>query len=280
MERKVQDEKRIMSEQKTTVTSRFSGRFAKEISLWALLARGSIYKITAVLIFMSAAELILFAGSLSRKIGPEQIADARFETIFDMDFQFLFFGGYAFLFFAALCLVAFILHRCETVNGGSMSNYTFERLRITRRHLFFVETVYNFLCFVLVFTVQIWTVLGMCQMYAHRVPALLASPQMIFLAFYRLPFLHNLLPLAETGKWVRNLLMLLAISMAAPDRGMKNYFHFLYPIVMIALWWNLSGIGAQLQDIFMGVLFALMILASLLQVWGIMGGDESVKEAE
>lgn len=263
-----------------TVSAGSGGRAAKEISLWALLARGSIYKIVMVLSVMAAAEIALFYGSLRWKMESGRIADALFETIFDSDFKIWFFGGSSFLFMAAFCLVAFLLHRCETINSGSIFYYTFDRLRVTRQHLFLVETAYNFLCLTLVFAVQTWTVLAMCRIYADRVPTELASPQMVFLAFYRIPFLHNLLPLAETGKWVRNLLLLFAVSMGATERGMKNYFQYIYPVIIFALWWNLSGIGAQWSDIFMSLLFSVIILVTSLQAWGIIGGDKSIEEPE
>lgn len=274
----------ISKEKKVLERTRLSGRFAKEISLWALLAGGTIYKILTILVILVVGQCSLFYGNLIRRIKQGHLSEADFETFFSFSGgNVLFLSAYRFLFIAAFALIMFTLIRCETVNSGSIFSYTLRRLRVSERHLFFVETVYNFLCFVLLFAVQIWVILWMYRMYMNRIPGNPVSNQIAFLAFYRIPFLHNLLPLAETGKWVRNLLMLLAVSMniATEKAGQsKRGFQTWYCLVLIGTWWTLTDVGFHFADVFMGAIFGVMILVSLMKIFGFWISDDSVLEQE
>ena len=264
--------------------TRPSGKFAREISLWALLARGTIYKILTILVILAVGQCALFYGSLIRQAEHGQLSEADFETFFSLSGgNGLFMRVYSLLFLAAFALIMLILIRCETVNSGSLFYYTLRRLRVSERHLFFVETAYNFLCFVLLFAVQVWVILWMYRMYMNRVTGNMVSHQITFLAFYRIPFLHNLLPLAETGKWVRNLLMLLAVSMdAATEKAGQNKrgFQTWYCLVLVGAWWMLTDVGFHFADVFMGAIFGVMILVSVMKILGFWISDDSVLEQE
>lgn len=271
-------------EKKVLERTRPSGRFAREISLWGFLAGGSIYKILTILVILALGQCALFYGSLTRRAEQGQLSEADFESFF------LFSGGnvyyvsaYGFLFLGAFALIMFTLIRCETVNSGSLFYYTLRRLRVSERHLFFVETVYNFLCFVLLFAVQVWVILWMYRIYMNRIPGDLVSHQIVFLAFYRVPFLHNLLPLAETGKWMRNLMMLLAVSMdVATEKAGKSKrgFQTWYCLVLIGAWWMVTDVGFHFTDVFMGVVFGVMILVSVMKILGLWISDDSTLEQE
>ena len=274
----------ILKEREVPERTRPSGGFAREISLWGLLAGGSIYKILVILALMAVGQCALFYGSLVGRVKQDVLWEADFETFFSFSGGSVFhMSAYGFLFLAAFALIMFTLMRCETVNSGSIFSYTLRRLRVSERHLFFVETGYNFLCFVLLFAVQIWVILWMYRMYMNRIPGNQVSHQIAFLAFYRVPFLHNLLPLAETGKWVRNLLMLLAVSMdvATEKAGQsKRGFQTWYCMVLIGAWWMVTDVGFHFTDVFMGVIFSIVILVSMMKILGFWISDGSVLEQE
>lgn len=279
------DNRNLSKERKVLERTRPSGNFEKEISLWAFLARGTIYKILIILVILAVGQCALFYGSLIRQAEQGQLSEADFETFFSLSGgNGLYLSAYRFLFLAAFALIMFTLIRCETVNSGSMFSYTLRRLRVSERHLFFVETVYNFLCFVLLFAVQVGVILWMYRMYMNRIPGNPVSHQIAFLAFYRVPFLHNLLPLAETGKWVRNLLMLLAVSMdvATEKAGesKKRVFQTWYCLVLIGTWWMLTDVGFHFADVFMGTVFGIVILVSVMKILGFWISDGSVLERE
>ena len=274
----------ISKEKKALERTRPSGRFARELSLWGLLAGGSIYKILVILVLLAVGQCALFYVSLTGRAKQGQLSGADFESLFSFSGgNVSYLSACGFLFLAAFALIMFTLTRCETVNSGSIFYYTLRRLRVSERHLFFVETLYNFLCFVLLFAVQIWVILWMYRMYMNRIPGDPVSHQIAFLAFYRVPFLHNLLPLAETGKWVRNLLMLLAVSMdAATEKAgqSKRGFQTWYCLVLVGAWWMVTDVGFHFTDVFMGVIFGIIILVSLMKILGFWISDGSVLEQE
>lgn len=264
--------------------TRPSGGFAREISLLGLLAGGSIYKILTVLVILVVGQCAFFYGSLTRRAEQGQLSEADFENLF------LFSGGnidymsvYGFLFLGAFAIIMFLLKRCETVNSGSIFYYTLRRLRVSGRHLFLVETVYNFLCFTLLFAVQVWVILWMYRIYMDRIPGDPVSHQIAFLAFCRVPFLHNLLPLAEAGKWVRNLLILLAASMEAATekagQGKRGFQTWSF-LILIGAWWMVSNVGFQFTDVFMGAVCGVMILVSVMKILGLWISDDSTLEQE
>lgn len=259
--------------------TRPSGRLARELSLWALLARGSIYKILAILIIMVAGECTMFARSLMRWMGQDRLTDMSFETIFeDGGFKVWFLNGYAVLFLAAFCLIFVVLLRCEAENGGSRFGYTLGRLRVSMRHLYLVRTAYNFLCFCLLFAVQIWVVLWMCRLYSQNIPEEVLSPQFTFLAFYRIPFLHNLLPLAETAKWGRNLLAVLALSAELAVCLLHRQFSAYWSMLLLMMTGFAVDIGFHWPDLMLYFAFSVVLLAAVLRIFGIWKDNADIRE--
>lgn len=257
--------------------TRPSGCLARELSLWALLARGSIYKILIILVIMAVGECALFRWSLMQKIGHGWFQYVRFETVFSGNSRYVFRNSYFILFIVAFCLIFLVLLRCETENGKSRVSYTLNRLRISRRHLYLVRTAYNFLCFCLLFAVQIWTVLWMCRLYRESMPGL-AGAQFEFLVFYRVPFLHNLLPLAETTKWVRNLLIMLALSAdLAVSLERQNFVPNLSLLVLSAEGY-MADIGFQWMDLVIDFVFAIVLMVAVLRIFGILDGNAGIRE--
>lgn len=217
------------------------GRGAQRVlSVWALLARGSIYKVAMTIIAMGMAETALFYGHLRSGSGYT-LADT-------VDGSHISWG-----FLAGLGLVFFILARTE----GSMeekSRGTMLRLALSPGSIFLIKMIYNMLCLILLFTAQIWIAVWLVGLYGREIPEIYAPPQRLFLAFYRIEFLHCLLPMAETGKWVRNFLLLTTFSMeAAGGMGKKNYVpHIL--LYVLAVSWFVSPIGMRMEDVMcMGV---------------------------
>lgn len=260
------------------------GLFAREISLWALLARGSIYKILAVLAIMISVEGALFYKSFSESAEWEfykalseitewgSATGVKFERIFA-------YSGIDIVFLAGFCLVAIVLVRSQSETHGSRSGYTLRRLRITKRHLFWVMTVFNFLCFVLLFAVQIWAALFMCRLYREMAPAELVSPQLEFLAFYQTNLLHDLLPLADVIKWVKNLLTLLALSTVTANQSASNRWQSAALAMSIVVWWIVTGgIGIQSSELVVFIPLMLIIIVSALRGMGFWSSDKSAEE--
>lgn len=249
----------------------FRNRFVRDAALWALLAKGSIYKILTILVIMAVTEGYLFSGSLSRSLQGTPLVNAGFEPVLN-------YSGAVLVFLGALCLIFIVLLRCETENGGSRWGYTLDRLQISGRRQMLIKLTYNILCFLLLFGVQAWVGLWMCGQYADRMPGELVSPQLVFLAFYRSPFLHNLIPLAEIGKWVRNLLMILALSADLAICQRRRNFVQMYALLMLSVTWMTVDIGFHGAELVADLVYIVVILDAVLRFLGIWGTDKSVQE--
>lgn len=85
----------------------------------------------------------------------------------------------------------------------------------------------------------------------------------MFLAFYRSKFLHCLLPLAETGKWVRNILCILALGMgAAQEREKKRQLGQICQFIVTASWF-VTPIGLVYMDVICDIVYGVTILGTL-----------------
>jgi len=169
------------------------------LSVFYLMARGTLHKVLLLLTLMAAAEGAAFSLLADGALGLEaNIARCRPD---------LFFG-------AAFVLMTVLLWRNGCERGGRLA-YTLYRLRVSRRAVFFWQAGYNAFCLLLLWAAQVLTVLGLCRLYPARAGAELISGQTVFLAFYRQPFLHSLLPLEELRRWLRNGFMILAYGLSA-----------------------------------------------------------------
>ncbi len=253
------------------------GILAREISLWALWGRRSIYKLGFLFLLMASAEFLLFWRTLEgrRQQGAVYDQSQSFEKIFQ-------YSGAEILFVAVFCLVCLVLGWNASGARGSRPGYTLARLRVTGRHLFWSRTAYNFLCLVLLFAVQIGIVLGMCRMYRERMPEEFLTPQLEFLAFYRVRFLHGLLPLADGGKWAKNLLLLSALSMeeASEDnlgRGYKNPVFFLS---MVICWAATGDVGFRISELWLEAVLVIVIVVAAVRGRGVQVSGKEEEEPE
>ena len=92
-----------------------------------------------------------------------------------------------------------------------------------------------------------------CYRYSLQKPRESLSPQLVFLAFYRCEFLHCLLPMAEVLKWIRNILLILTLSMtAATDTSViprRNMIIVRAVIYIMTFFWFITPVGINIADI-------------------------------
>lgn len=169
------------------------------------------------------------------------------------------------LFLAAVGAVFLILCVTEGEPKDVRSCYTWHRLRITPTRLFLLKTLFNVLCFLLLFAAQTGMGIWSCHRYSLQMPPEMQSPQLVFLAFYRWEFLHCVLPMAEALKWIRNLLLILAFSMTAaaepsaiPRKNLAIGRASLY--IMTACWF-VTPIGIQTADIGLCIAYSAVCIA-------------------
>lgn len=162
----------------------------RHLSIWMLMARSTICKVLGLLLALAAADGVLFALTLRQDtsiLGLEQVlAESHLSIVF---------GVCMVLLMAVLCL-----NGCEF---SAKQGYTLRRLRVSQREIFPWQAAHNAVCCFWLLAVQTLIVLALCRVYAAQDPDMVNS-QTVFLAFYRVPFLHSLLPLADGWRYVRN----------------------------------------------------------------------------
>ena len=257
-------------------------------AVFGLLARSSFLKLLGVIFIMAIGEIVLFWHEMSVRSGTAEQSVGELGTndvtIFVTAPEKL--VEYALLplfFLAALALVMVVLIWTE-VRMSEKAGYTMMRLGLSRKELFAIKTIYNVACLVLLFVVQIWLAIGLLAWYRTYIPVGIDMPQLFFLSFYRSKFLHCLLPMQEIGKWIRNLLMIVALAMTAAgvivfpgEKGVQRSASC-GSVVILAVMWFVSDAGKNLLDMCCDILFLGVIVWEFLKIFGVFGRTEATVE--
>ncbi len=240
----------------------------KDLSVFALLIRNSFYKVLLVLILSLMAAGLgfykLFWGNDSEIVflSAEQMIDKL---------------GAMPCFVMAFIVILLILGITESKLNQKSGN-TIQRLRIDIKRFFVIETIYNVFIFTLLYAVWICAMIIMMKIYSCRyaVAGGLLTPaenaQQLFMAFYRNEFLHNLMPMAEIGKWIRNILVIVAFAMQAAEKDKKNYVADIWMSIYL-IWILMSDIGINLTDMFADIIALILIAIGCLKAFNVFGED-------
>ena len=182
----------------------------KYLSVIMLTARSSIYKIFPVIIIMVAAQYFLF----SRKLCLASVSEGYVKGAFPSLEMVVFESHIMWVLFAAFLFITFFLCRtgCEFKNK---QGYTLKRLRISEKGVFFCQAIYNTTIYLILWGIQITAALWFCHMYVNDPSFGDLGPHTVFAAFYRNDFLHSLLPLAEFGIYIRDIILTIALGAAS-----------------------------------------------------------------
>ena len=181
----------------------------KHSSVFMLMARSTIYRILGLLIIMAVAEAGLFwlrlqQGAIDGNFSLEAIiSESRLSW----------------------ACAAFFLFVNVILSWGSYTisdTYTAARLSVSGKAVYLWQCIYNTLCYLLFWMVQILIGIGLCRVYEAMAPAEFVSNQTVFLAFYRSNFLHSFLPFEDTWVWVRNILLVVALGIGSSRIPGKN----------------------------------------------------------
>ena len=177
----------------------------RHLSVLMLAARNTAYKITGILLVMAAAEGVLFYAAFqsARALGPYGLELVITESRL-----------------ALVCLAGFLgvcallsLSGCE-LRGGRLG-YTMKRLSIREETTAVWWAVYNVLVFLIFWAAQLAIALALCYLYTLKADPAYVSSQTVYLAFYRQKFLHSLLPLEETSRYLRNAVLAVGLGVTA-----------------------------------------------------------------
>ncbi len=180
----------------------------KHSSVVLLFARSTIFPILALLAVMTAAELALFRHELNVHLRSFANGDNfdSLEQIVDYSSILLIFGLAFLLMTIILCLPG-----CRF---GSRTDYTIGRLSLDERTIYWWQVGYNAACYVILWAVQLGVALVCCAAYLTAAPEGAYTGQTVFLACYRSPLLHALLPLEDVLLWLRNLAFLVGLALS------------------------------------------------------------------
>lgn len=225
------------------------------LALWALLAGSSIYKILAVLTVMGIAEGMLFCSHI--RVKGDSFTEYRTLTAAVEG------SHISLIFVVALGLICFLLAWTEG-RLDAKSSGTMLRLRLSGSRIFWIRAAYNAACLVLLFVVQIWLCIWFVGIYERMAGA---APQRLFLAFYRLDFLHCLLPMADGGRWVRNILLLCAFAVGTAGRMEKTEYVPLILLYNLTAVWFVSPLGGRMTDWLAMLLYVMMAVVTVWRVY-------------
>ncbi|MBR4860976.1 MAG: hypothetical protein IKU09_02085 [Firmicutes bacterium] len=176
----------------------------KYLSVFALIAQNSIYRIFGLLLLLAAADGVLAWYWLAVKhYGIQNMfhsGNARFGLVLAIVFV----------------LMAAVQIRCGDIYSGT-SGYTVRRLAISEKAVLLLQILYNMLCWIILWGVQVLIIFVICKLY-YRFGEYAGDPlseQQMFLLFYISPLLHSLLPMEETLAWIANLVMIAELSISS-----------------------------------------------------------------
>lgn len=189
----------------------------KYVSIFEWLSRNTIYKILLIVIAMGITQAVMFGQAMSEMIPVEtHYIDSKaveyygraydgLEWLIDRSNGAGFFGLAFVLITAVLCW--------NGCNIGSKSSYTIQRLQVSEKAVFVMQSIYNSFCYVLLLSIQTAVFLIECKMFAEQAGDI--TNQTIFLAFYRNDFMHSVLPLEDSFRWVMNGILVIGCGVSA-----------------------------------------------------------------
>ena len=158
------------------------------LSMFEMIARSSIYKVLFVISGMILAEAVCFYFSMQNASGrnfTEYIDQSQYSLIFKIAY--------------ILITIVIVL---PGMNLGSTQSYTLQRLRIKENRIYWLQAMYNFLTYVLLWGTQLVMILASALVFQKNLPkGITWGNQTLFLEFYRSAFMHSILPLEDGPSW-------------------------------------------------------------------------------
>lgn len=188
-------------------------------SLLMLYARQSALWLLVILLLLGCAQAALFSRA-AKTAAPTAYAytvleDGTEEWLYGADpglEMILQRSGVRWALLAAFVLLTAVL--CQTGCAfGSRCGYTLERLPVSMQAQGMLQALYNGACYLALWGFETGLLWLLCARWCAGQAG--SNALTIPLAFWRDGLLHGLLPLAEWPLWVRNFLLLAALSLAA-----------------------------------------------------------------
>jgi hypothetical protein len=249
-------------------------------SVFGLPIRATLGRILAVLIASAVVQLLRFRSVL-------QEAQSAYEAVRDLPDLSPSFPLFEHLLdesrpgaFLACAFLLITLFLCLPGTGySSRTGYTLKRLQVSEHTVFVLHAVYAALAYLLLLASQLAVVFVCAQAYRAAVPTELFSNQFLFLAFYRHDLLHALLPLEDLMLWIRNAVLLAAVSLVTAEFSYKQRRRsFGWTAVVLPLccvWFFPTGLDDRYT---VGVLIVAVLIVGAELIYTLTTPDEEVSE--
>lgn len=178
----------------------------KHISVLMLFAGGTIWKVLGIMVLLAVANwgvLYYFSGQ-----------QVMLYNVFDFAFW---------VFIPMMVLLTWVLARMGCAYG-SQTGYTVWRLRISERSYFLWQSLYNTLCYFILWGVQALVLYGFALWYTATADPSLIGEQTIFLSFYRSEFAHGVLPIEDVWMWIRNIVLFIGMGITSAHFSYQQRF--------------------------------------------------------
>ena len=153
-------------------------------------------------------------------------------------------------------------------NYGAKTSYTIQRLQISERAFCLCQAIYNGAAYLIFWAFEVLILWALCFFLAHTADPSDISLQATMLTFFNVDFLHGLLPLAETSRYIRNIFLVLGMGAASA------YFPFcqrrgkLSPQVLILTTTFLATYSTGIGSFMMDMLVSAIAVAVMVSVAG------------
>lgn len=249
----------------------------KYMSIMMLAARGSLYKALGAMILMGLAQVGVYYAALRSALADreaelqEQLLHPEYGT-WDIPYPTLetileegLLSGWitiATIWIVGFVLVAYLLATAGNPlkGGNSSTRLTIQRMPMREWKISLCYAVYNFAVMIIFWAFSILVALLICKLYYDQADPNSYGSQSVFLMFYRNDLMHGLLPLAETLKYIRNIVLFAATGVMASSfdfwnrRGKRNFWTIIVFLVIAAA--IPKGLGTGGSDVMWTVVFA------------------------
>ncbi len=172
----------------------------KYSSVFAMIARSTLYKNLIVMFLMATVQIILFVLKLQNyeQMGKWTLSGTVKDSFMIIPLAIGFF-------FISLFLVKMGGFR------GSNQGYLLNRLQITETEVFGLQALYNCICFVILWAVEVAVFMGASSIYVEK--AIDVTSHTKVLAFYSNGLMHSLLPMKDTIGWLYLLVLIIGVGL-------------------------------------------------------------------
>lgn len=235
----------------------------KYLSVFSLITRESIYRLTLLWIVSAFAQLAcltynFYIDTNNSKLQLHSLSVERlFQSWNDSHISFVFY----------ISLILFVLLLVKTgMEFHSKTGYTLRRLRISENKVFILHGIYNSVTLLMFLVAEVFLFFIFVLVIKNYFPEEIISSQTLYKTFYRSDFIHGLFAGRDILRAVRNVFAMSALgfnlaSFSTLIRRGKKWFP---AVILIALFYFLYAEGAGLSQVAFDIIFTAISVVFLI----------------